>query len=117
MYQFIHSEMLIGHIGLNDFSNFSDKSLFFDAEEFGDWLGTVRGETEVIVEEHRPVPLWQHMLVGSTLFALFVGTVAFSRIYLGWHHPSDVFFAWLLGSVGGFATMIITESTLFTKRQ
>ena len=43
-----------------------------NAEEFGDWLGTVRGETEVIVEEHRPVPLWQHMLVGSTLFDLFV---------------------------------------------
>ena len=43
-----------------------------NAEEFGDWLGTVRGETEVVVEEHRPVPLWQHMLVGSTLFDLFV---------------------------------------------
>ena len=34
-----------------------------NAEEFGDWLDTVRGDTEVIVEEHRPVPLWQHVLV------------------------------------------------------
>jgi ATP-dependent RNA helicase HelY len=43
-----------------------------NAEEFGEWLGTVRGPTEVIVEEHRPVPLWQHVLVGSTLHDLFV---------------------------------------------
>src|ERR1051326_8436940 len=32
-----------------------------NAEEFADWLVTVRGETRVIVSEHRPVPLWQHM--------------------------------------------------------
>ena len=43
-----------------------------NAEEFGAWLGEVRGETEVIVSEHRPVPLWQHMMVGQTLFDLFV---------------------------------------------
>ncbi len=35
-----------------------------NAEEFGDWLDTVRGDTEVIVSEHRPVPLWQHVLAG-----------------------------------------------------
>ena len=43
-----------------------------NAEEFGEWLITVRGATEVIVDEHRPVPLWQHMLVGHRLFDLFV---------------------------------------------
>jgi ATP-dependent RNA helicase HelY len=42
-----------------------------NAEEFADWLTTVRGETTVIVSEHRPVPLWQHMLVGKRLFDLF----------------------------------------------
>jgi len=42
-----------------------------NAEEFGDWLVTVRGDTTVIVEEHRPVPLSQHMLVGRRLFDLF----------------------------------------------
>ncbi len=36
-----------------------------NAEEFGDWLASVRGGTTVIVDEHRPVPLWQHMMVGS----------------------------------------------------
>ena len=33
---------------------------------------TVRGDTAVIVEEHRPVPLWQHVLVGDRLYDLFV---------------------------------------------
>jgi len=42
-----------------------------NAEEFGAWLGEVRGNTEVIVEEHRPVPLWQHMMVGQGLYDLF----------------------------------------------
>jgi ATP-dependent RNA helicase HelY len=44
-----------------------------NAEEFGDWLSQVRGGTAVIVDEHRPVPLWQHMLVGSRLYDLFTG--------------------------------------------
>jgi ATP-dependent RNA helicase HelY len=42
-----------------------------NAEEFGEWLVTVRGETKVIVHEDRPVPLWQHVLVGSRMFDLF----------------------------------------------
>jgi ATP-dependent RNA helicase HelY len=42
-----------------------------NAEEFGDWLAQVRGGTTVIVDEHRPVPLWQHMMVGSRLYDLF----------------------------------------------
>ena len=32
---------------------------------------TVRGDTTVVVDEHRPVPLWQHMMVGNRLFDLF----------------------------------------------
>jgi ATP-dependent RNA helicase HelY len=43
-----------------------------NAEEFGEWLGDVRGDTTVIVDEHRPVPLWQHMMVGNRLYDLFV---------------------------------------------
>jgi len=42
-----------------------------NAEEFADWLVTVRGHTAVVVSEHRPVPLWQHMLVGKRMFDLF----------------------------------------------
>jgi ATP-dependent RNA helicase HelY len=43
-----------------------------NAEEFGEWLQTVRGDTTVIVEEHRPVPLWQSVLVGNQLHDLFI---------------------------------------------
>ncbi|GAB3574410.1 DEAD/DEAH box helicase [Amycolatopsis endophytica] len=42
-----------------------------NAEEFGEWLVTVRGDTTVVVDEHRPVPLWQHMMVGNRLLDLF----------------------------------------------
>ncbi len=42
-----------------------------NAEEFGEWLGTVRGETTTIVEERRPVPLYQHVVVGRRMFDLF----------------------------------------------
>ncbi|HEU5332809.1 MAG TPA: DEAD/DEAH box helicase [Actinocrinis sp.] len=44
-----------------------------NAEEFGEWLETVRGETKIIVSEHRPVPLWQHVLAGGKLFDLYSG--------------------------------------------
>ncbi|MGB8652311.1 MAG: DEAD/DEAH box helicase [Mycobacteriales bacterium] len=44
-----------------------------NAEEFADWLVTVRGDTEVVVEEHRPVPLFQHVLLGNRLHDLFTG--------------------------------------------
>ncbi len=43
-----------------------------NAEEFGEWLGEVRGDTRVVVEEHRPVPLWQHVMAGDRLHDLFV---------------------------------------------
>ena len=42
-----------------------------NAEEFADWLVTVRGDTEVVVSEVRPIPLWQHMLVDNRVFDLF----------------------------------------------
>ena len=46
-----------------------------NAEEFGAWLAEVRGGVDVVVSEHRPVPLWQHMMVGQDLFDLFVDKV------------------------------------------
>jgi ATP-dependent RNA helicase HelY len=42
-----------------------------NAEEFGDWLEQVRGNTTVIVDETRPVPLWQHVLAGRRIYDLF----------------------------------------------
>ena len=42
-----------------------------NAEEFGEWLGEIRGSTEVIVSEIRPIPLYQHVLIGNRLVDLF----------------------------------------------
>ena len=42
-----------------------------NAEEFGAWLREVRGDTRVIVSEHRPVPLWPHVLIREGLFDLY----------------------------------------------
>ena len=42
-----------------------------NAEEFGDWLDEVRGEVAVVVSERRPVPLFQHVMVGRRLLDLF----------------------------------------------
>ena len=55
-----------------------------NAEEFGAWLGEVRGNTEVIVEEHRPVPLSQHMMVGQDMYDLFAdGTGVGTQVWDG----------------------------------
>ena len=42
-----------------------------NSEEFGEWLSTVRGDTAVIVSEHRPVPLDQWMMLGKKIYPLF----------------------------------------------
>jgi ATP-dependent RNA helicase HelY len=51
-----------------------------NAEEFGEWLVEVRGDTSVVVDEHRPVPLWQHMMVGNQMLDLFEGDQTHARI-------------------------------------
>lgn len=43
-----------------------------NVEEFGEWMTTIRGSTQVIVWERRPVPLYQHVLFGPHLLDLFV---------------------------------------------
>ncbi|WGL50762.1 DEAD/DEAH box helicase [Nocardioides sp. BP30] len=45
-----------------------------NAEEFGEWLTTVRGETTTIIEEKRPVPLYQHVMVGRRIMDLFASS-------------------------------------------
>ena len=42
-----------------------------NSEEFGRWISTVRGGTDIIVSDLRPVPLNQFMLVGKHIFPLF----------------------------------------------
>ncbi|WP_024796335.1 DEAD/DEAH box helicase [Tomitella biformata] len=45
-----------------------------NAEEFGAWMQTVRGDTTIVVDEHRPVPLYQHVMVGPRIFGMFADT-------------------------------------------
>jgi ATP-dependent RNA helicase HelY len=40
----------------------------------------VRGDTDIIVSEHRPVPLWQHVMVGKEIVDLFAGETTFDEI-------------------------------------
>ena len=43
-----------------------------NAEQFGEWIGTLRGPTRVVIEERRPVPLEHHYLVGHDLHPMHV---------------------------------------------
>jgi len=46
-------------------------------------LVEVRGDTTVVVDEHRPVPLWQHMMVSGRLMDLFADE-ANNQTLAGW---------------------------------
>ncbi|MET1042890.1 MAG: DEAD/DEAH box helicase [Microbacteriaceae bacterium] len=73
-----------------------------NAEEFGDWLQAVRGDTDVIVSEERPVPLDQHVLVRTKLLDLFDTTpvnAAANRV-----NPELVQLARAGGGAGGGAS-------------
>jgi ATP-dependent RNA helicase HelY len=43
-----------------------------NAEEFGEWLGALRGPTRVVIEERRPVPLENLYMVGRELHAMHI---------------------------------------------
>src|SRR6266702_2966776 len=43
-----------------------------NAEEFGEWIGALRGPTRVVIEEKRPVPLENLYLVGRELHQMHV---------------------------------------------
>src|SRR5206468_7683992 len=43
-----------------------------NAEEFGEWIGALRGPTRVVIEERRPVPLENLYMVGDELHAMHI---------------------------------------------
>lgn len=51
-----------------------------NAEEFGDWLTEVRGNTAVIVSETRPVPLWPHVMLREGFYDLYAPGVDPARL-------------------------------------
>mgnify|MGYP007099750287 CR=1 FL=1 len=34
-----------------------------NVEDFSNWIASVRGDTKLVISEHRPVPLEQHVIV------------------------------------------------------
>lgn len=58
-----------------------------------------------------PLAFRRRSLAVSLILGLALGLIGFSRVYLGWHHPTDVFFGWLLGSVGGAAVALLAPLT------
>lgn len=45
-----------------------------NAEEFAEWIQTLRGPTTAIIEESRPVKLEQHYMVNNRIYPMFVAT-------------------------------------------
>lgn len=67
------------------------------------------GHTTEITGATLPLALRSAHRLAPLLLGLLVALTGFSRIYLGWHHPSDVFFGWLLGSVAGLAIHLLAS--------
>ncbi len=47
--------------------------------------------------------------VRTVALGCFAALVAFSRIYLSWHSPTDVFCGWLVGSLAGLAVPFLAD--------
>ena len=67
------------------------------------------GHTTEITGAALPLGLRSRRRIPLLLLGLLAALTGFSRIYLGWHHPSDVFFGWLLGSVAGLAIHLLAH--------
>ncbi len=82
----------------------------------GNYHSLPSGHTTEVFGWSVPLALRVHRMWFSAALGIFTGLVGFSRIYLNWHYPSDVFFGWLLGSFTGYATYTIAGSSLFRKK-
>ncbi|WP_320169152.1 phosphatase PAP2 family protein [Maridesulfovibrio sp.] len=67
------------------------------------------GHTTEIYGAALPLVLRYRQFLLTLILGIFAAAVAFSRIYLSWHHPSDVFCGWMLGSVAGFAIHLFSR--------
>ncbi len=64
-------EEVIIHLPL-DVKLVSLSATLSNAEEFADWLQTIRGATRTIIETERPVEIIHHYLVDGALYPMFV---------------------------------------------
>ena len=73
-----------------------------DIHEFFTWSGSYHslpsGHTTEVMGAALPLAMWRRRALLSLGLGAFTALVAGSRIYLGWHHPSDVAWGLVLGS-------------------
>lgn len=74
------------------------------------------GHTTEIMGATLPLALRWRTLLGTLGFGLLAALTGFSRIYLGWHHPTDVFFGWLLGSAAGLGIHLLATRGAHAER-
>lgn len=65
-----------------------------------------------------PLALRARSLFLPVLLGLALGLMAFSRLALGWHHPSDVLCGWAMGTLGGLLAQAVAARlhTRFSNR-
>lgn len=67
------------------------------------------GHTCEIYGASLPLVFRYRQFLLTIALGMFAAAVAFSRIYLSWHHPSDVFCGWMIGSVAGLAIHLFSQ--------
>lgn len=67
------------------------------------------GHTSEIFGATMPLVFRYKNLLLTLVLGIFAAAVAFSRVYLARHYPSDVFCGWILGSFTGLTIHLLTK--------
>jgi undecaprenyl-diphosphatase len=79
----------------------STEGLFHPFSTSGKYHALPSGHTSEITGAAIPFAHWAQHSILSLFLGIIIAMVGFSRIYLGWHHPTDILCGWLIGSYAG----------------